>query len=961
MTQNLEQRTEVAVTKYEKASNVADNLVNTDAIVDTPVGPRESFPRLSRRFSDEYELDRQARSCAFSVEQNDRNDAFNVEQNVRESQFQSRFSLAENVAAWVPKSQVSNPFQRYFVGVFGEDGYKELLPNPTLIPFETSNTIAEDMVLNRWQENSVASKYYADETVSSANGWSGLISVHHSSELVGKVVSGNAIRIMGTNKSYMISGDSIGKTISRLDGNALVFDDETRSDLNMLVFASDALSVKGVEPNAFVHLQSDNGLYVCKNYNLGNGIPVGSRFLNPVKSDNKWWIPPVFKPLPSGEYTSNGVNSDWVDSEYYKELETLSDIKVTKSILGQDCTGTYNIYKYVFEPHKYDNTILLFSGVHGTERQAFHQLGRFINHLYRTHDHHLADLRNNTRVIVIPVCNPSGVANNTYRTADNLDINRDYDFRTPFGETMFKAVETRIIRDVIAEYKNELSFIMDWHTVANHSGYGDIYLVYKDTTPVVSVMEEVASYFGDMFKRIKDREPEYQIGGNLYNNSVSWGWSCEGVVTVIPETNENTWGNDFNDEYHCYKALEFYGNAVLALLRSDVHSEAKEINSAFGGRFNYQWSATEILTNVYDPLVVEYPSKISKTNLGKDASGSFDIPKYQITRDHASKKILIFAGVNGRTVKGAMALAQFIDSLVRNPYQHENINSFDIDIVPILNVWGMNQGDGYGTGSNRVMENANGVKLKSDFSAFSQVESQYLKTLVDSHSYDYCIDVDSFESKAQAGVPFELYVPFQAESMDSIQWLAEYAMSKGYTYYWQKQSGGVTTPEYYIYQSYNIPSYKIILNDKAFSNLNTFDIKEMRMSVDYIKSLLHAASTFSERLKRLNITPRKLSKGLTVNYASLLPFKYREVHLQFDFGYPDGDSGADVISYTREQLTIRAHNRHYTASASYMDAGAVKTEFANIKIGDTGQQFTVYDLHDEAGTKPIYLSSVYYM
>ncbi len=53
MTQNIEQRTEAAVTKYENASDAVQKMVNTDGVVETPVGERSSFPKISREWDNE--------------------------------------------------------------------------------------------------------------------------------------------------------------------------------------------------------------------------------------------------------------------------------------------------------------------------------------------------------------------------------------------------------------------------------------------------------------------------------------------------------------------------------------------------------------------------------------------------------------------------------------------------------------------------------------------------------------------------------------------------------------------------------------------------------------------------------------------------------------------------------------------------------------------------------------------
>ncbi|UVD31959.1 structural protein 2 [Vibrio phage vB_Va_Val-yong3] len=53
MTQNIEQRTEVAVKTYEGAASSVNEIAHTDKEVETPAGMRKSFPRISREWDDE--------------------------------------------------------------------------------------------------------------------------------------------------------------------------------------------------------------------------------------------------------------------------------------------------------------------------------------------------------------------------------------------------------------------------------------------------------------------------------------------------------------------------------------------------------------------------------------------------------------------------------------------------------------------------------------------------------------------------------------------------------------------------------------------------------------------------------------------------------------------------------------------------------------------------------------------
>ncbi|MGU3704908.1 hypothetical protein NAL94_23680 (plasmid) [Vibrio alginolyticus] len=53
MTQNIEDRTQVAVTRYEGAAKSVDEIAHKDADVVTPVGSRKSFPKISREWDEE--------------------------------------------------------------------------------------------------------------------------------------------------------------------------------------------------------------------------------------------------------------------------------------------------------------------------------------------------------------------------------------------------------------------------------------------------------------------------------------------------------------------------------------------------------------------------------------------------------------------------------------------------------------------------------------------------------------------------------------------------------------------------------------------------------------------------------------------------------------------------------------------------------------------------------------------
>lgn len=148
MTKNIEQRTEIAVSKYEKASDIVDKLSGTDSVINTPAGPRSSFPKLSREFaSDNVRREFEHQTA----------------QSTREQQFQERFSASQQVLSWQSGVDIADQFQRYSIGTEGQSDYKEYLPNPDKLPFTTGSTINDDLVLELWLENGVPSKSYTDK------------------------------------------------------------------------------------------------------------------------------------------------------------------------------------------------------------------------------------------------------------------------------------------------------------------------------------------------------------------------------------------------------------------------------------------------------------------------------------------------------------------------------------------------------------------------------------------------------------------------------------------------------------------------------------------------------------------------------------------------------------------------------------------------------------------------------
>ncbi|ELJ8463520.1 hypothetical protein VCSRO2_2131 [Vibrio cholerae] len=146
MAMNIEQRLEQSAKSIEQSSQKAHDFAEKDTTIQTCAGSRDSLPKVSRIWQENF-----ARQL-----------------NKHATEFQDRFALSQQSLPWQAGITISDSLQRYHVGVQGEEGYKEFLPNPIKLPFETAATLAEDLTQQRWLENGVPNKHWTEIKVASA-------------------------------------------------------------------------------------------------------------------------------------------------------------------------------------------------------------------------------------------------------------------------------------------------------------------------------------------------------------------------------------------------------------------------------------------------------------------------------------------------------------------------------------------------------------------------------------------------------------------------------------------------------------------------------------------------------------------------------------------------------------------------------------------------------------------------
>ncbi|HGS4859033.1 TPA: hypothetical protein ACMDP8_000060 [Vibrio cholerae] len=146
MAMNIEQRLEQSAKSIEQSSQKAHDFAEKDTTLQTCAGSRDSLPKVSRIWQENF-----------------------ARQMIRHAtEFQNRFALSQQSLPWQAGITISDSLQRYHIGVQGEEGYKEFLPNPVKLPFETAATLADDLSQERWLENGVPNKHWTESKLASA-------------------------------------------------------------------------------------------------------------------------------------------------------------------------------------------------------------------------------------------------------------------------------------------------------------------------------------------------------------------------------------------------------------------------------------------------------------------------------------------------------------------------------------------------------------------------------------------------------------------------------------------------------------------------------------------------------------------------------------------------------------------------------------------------------------------------
>lgn len=211
-----------------------------------------------------------------------------------------------------------------------------------------------------------------------------------------------------------------------------------------------------------------------------------------VRNVNFGVLPSTYYKGLSEDYASEGFNVSTQYADYiarWKSLVAGHGSYVTETALGTASDGQ-TVYLYDFKPVRIPNQnkpipkVIIIAGQHGGETCNIFGLYYFISNLLMKWNQHpaLEYLRNHVELMIVPVLNTYGFDNQSYKNANGVNINRNYDSNWTLledatsdqygGAEPFDQPETQIVRDLLLNNADVL-MVIDSHV--NGGGMVDDY------------------------------------------------------------------------------------------------------------------------------------------------------------------------------------------------------------------------------------------------------------------------------------------------------------------------------------------------------------------------------------------------------------------------------------------------------------------------------------------------------
>ncbi|OIJ12653.1 hypothetical protein BKP37_12680 [Anaerobacillus alkalilacustris] len=355
-----------------------------------------------------------------------------------------------------------------------------------------------------------------------------------------------------------------------------------------------------------------------------------------VKADNNasmYWQPPTQLPARKDHanyfFDTFGSNADGFINNLFEPLRLANISHLTRTSLGKDASGTYDVWRYVFTPKKIRKTLILGAGIHGGELTGILAVYLFLKHLME--DWHkypqLAYIRNNVRLVILPIQNPWGVSQPHPRVRQNsngVDLNRNFDYKwseyagasTPFGHDYkgtapFSEIESQYIRDTLNTYSDATAYL-DIHNLGSAS---HDYVAYNSINATNQfIYDDLINFL------VRD------IATPVINNSqqdtpsaYNYSYHVKKIVSGNPEWADGRYGSTYGS-VELTKALEWFGNIIIQHARQDVFTPN-------------------------EPFVIETHFETGTTTITINSTSLVEINQFKFIFTPPSDGILLFEGV----------------------------------------------------------------------------------------------------------------------------------------------------------------------------------------------------------------------------------------------------------------------------------------------------------------------------
>jgi len=306
---------------------------------------------------------------------------------------------------------------------------------------------------------------------------------------------------------------------------------------------------------------------------LGEEYPLEikrSTILLEEDTEGDWWYPPEIGAVDGseGSWANWDWNSEQLYANIYDPLMAQYPDYISYKIIGVDQTEQYSIRAYTFEPKDFEQVIIINTGMHGNEIDAYLAVAKFLQLLANEDGSHagLHYLRTKVKLVVIPIVNVWSSHNkHIYRNSANVNINRDY--------LNVTQNETRAVLEVLNEYKGKASAILDFHCYNMRDTIADLYYKCNLTAPnAPAVFKTVNHIYQRLCERDLAREPIFTnyptdtlIGNHLL---LGCAWNTYNIPSMTVEHSMDHYFENHSVE-SVSLALENFGNIIIqhALLK----------------------------------------------------------------------------------------------------------------------------------------------------------------------------------------------------------------------------------------------------------------------------------------------------------------------------------------------------------------------------------------------------------